>query len=198
MRGTHTERPDGLRAAAATLARATGFLGAGMQAPEDRRSEMSPSAITGPFRAKVIGNGLRELDRFLNLLTDEIAADILHPESDHPGFSRQRNTANKVRTLRSALALPNPDHDRLRAIGRSRDCLFHCAGIVRRADTRTGRSMTSGWMGSGGTGAPVPRRFAMGERLIITAADLAHICRFYDRIASELVAAWEARPQRIA
>lgn len=136
----------------------------------------------------MIGNGLRELDRFLSLLIDAVAALIAPPGLDRGRFSRQRNTANKLRTIRSAMALPSPDHDRLLAIGRSRDCLFHCAGIVRRGDSRAAKQMTAGW--------PAPddvrlRSFAIGERLAIDALGLHSVCRFYDHVAADLLAACE-------
>ena len=154
----------------ATLARATLFLGAGLRTVE---RDCAPLAIEGPGRAKVIGNGLRELDRFLNLVIDEVAALIASPGIDGVRFARQRNTANKLWVIRAAMALPSPDHERLRTVGRSRDCLFHCAGKVRREH---------------------PCDFGMTViegRLIITPADLERICRFYERIAADLVAAFE-------
>ncbi|MET0270175.1 MAG: hypothetical protein ABW173_07075, partial [Sphingomonas sp.] len=57
--------------ASATLARATRFLGAGLSADDPA----CPRPIGGAIRAKVIANALRELDRFLSILIDEVAAD---------------------------------------------------------------------------------------------------------------------------
>lgn len=153
--------------AAATLGDATRFLGAGLYA-----APALPRAIAGTGRAKVIGNGLRELDRFLNLLIDEIAAlHVLPPAFDPPQFARRRNTPAKLRALRSALALPDPDHARLRAIGRTRDCLFHCGGIVRR-------------VGITAEGIELP----LGARLAMHPPELAGICRLYARLGVELAA----------
>jgi hypothetical protein len=173
-----------LRRAGATFSRATLFLGNGLSMTG------SPGAapINGPLRNKVIGNSLRELDRFLNLLIDEIAAAIL-PREDSARFERQRNTANKYRALRAAMALPSPDHARLLAIGRSRDCLFHCGGIVRRGDRRGDRVMTAGWVRPDSARAV---QIAIGERLAIDAADLAQLCGFYDALAGDLLAALAA------
>ncbi|MDB5737980.1 MAG: hypothetical protein JWO65_1648 [Sphingomonas bacterium] len=158
---------EGMKAASATLSRATGFFGAGY-------------GLDGPHRAKVIGNGLRELDRFLNLLLDEVAAVLGLP--NRSVFVRQRNTANKLRAIERAMACPSGDAERLRAIGRARDALFHCAGIVRRADDRGGDRMTMGWR------APC---VAVGDPIAVGAIELASICRFYDRIARRLIAACE-------
>lgn len=186
-------KPDhaliGVRTSLATLDRATRFLGAGLRT-EGRADDDGNQAtgVEGPHRAKVIGNGLRELDRFLSLLIDEVAALIAPPGLDRACFRRQRNTANKLRTIRSVMALPSPDHDRLLAIGRSRDCLFHCAGIVRRGDSPTARQMTAGWPASKGASSPV---FAIGARLTINASDLHGVCRFYRHVGADLLAACE-------
>lgn len=154
----------------ATLARATLFLGAG---PRTAERDCLPLTIEGPHRAKVIGNGLRELDRFLNLLIDEVAALIMPPGIDHARFARQRNSANKLRGVRAAMALPSPDHEPLRAVGRSRDCLFHCAGKVRRDHPCIfGMTVAEGW-------------------LIVTPHNLERICYFYEQIAADLIAAFE-------
>jgi hypothetical protein len=125
-----------------------------------------------------IGNSLRELDRFLSVLIDEVAAAIEPTGLDRAAFSQQRNTANKLRTIRTAMALPSPDDQRLRAIGRDRDCLFHCAEIRRYGDRRTRREA-----------AMLPRRIAHAERLIPDTAQLSDYCRLYDRIVADLLAA---------
>ena len=126
----------------------------------------------------MIGNSLRELDRFLNVLIDEVAAAIEPSGLDRVAFAQQRNTANKLRTIRTVMALPSPDDRRLRAIGRDRDCLFHCAEIRRYGDRRTARQT-----------AMLPRRLAHAERLTPDLHQLRDYCRLYDRIVAELVAA---------
>jgi hypothetical protein len=171
----------GLNAALATLNAGTLFLGAGLgdtPDPGERR------AIEGRYRAKVIGNGLRELDRFLSIAIDE-AATLIAPDLD---LSRTRNTANKLRTFRIATGATSPEHDRLRAIGRSRDCLFHCGGIVQRGDRRGGALMTAGWPPSDADSASPGRVLAIGDRLSVAPIDLDRVCRFYDAIADALAA----------
>lgn len=168
-----------LRAAHRTLARATTFLGNGLSMEAIRQG---PRPIVGPHRAKVIGNSLRELDGFLNLLIDEVARSVL-PFDDQAAFRRQRNTANKLRTIRAAMAMPSPDHARLRAIGRSRDCLVYCGGIVRRGDGRGEMKMTAGWPWTGRG----DRRLGMGDRLDIGRENLAELCAFYDAVVIDLL-----------
>lgn len=169
---------SGLMLAYATLKRGTGFLDAGLCAPGRAR----PRPIAGPHSARVIGNALRELDRFLNILIGEAArAGGL---SMHDG---EYNTANKLRAFRRAVRDEDADHERLRAIGRTRECLFHCAGIVRRPDRPGGALMTTGWLEAWGDGTRL-RRVALGESLMVSAGDLAELCRYYDGIARTLLA----------
>ncbi len=158
----------------ATLERGALFLGQGLG-----RDDGVPRAIAGRYRAKVIGNGLRELDRFLLLLVRALA--VAHgtalPDREH-------NTANMVGRLRQALGVANPDRARLLALGRTRDCLFHCGGLVRRGDARNGGVMTIGWHGAGG-GALL--RVAIGEFLDPSADELFDICLYYRTLAARLL-----------
>lgn len=152
-----------------TLSRATHFLAGAFRAP-----------AAGPYRARVLGNGLRELDRFLNLLVDEVARELAPPGFDHPAFARRRNTARKLRLVLARMERPSPHEARLRAIGRSRDCLFHCGGIVRRGREK---SLAAAWPNA----VPVA-----GRALSVRPADLASVCRFYDVLAADLLAALAA------
>jgi hypothetical protein len=135
-------------------------------------------AVEGRFRPKVIGNGLRELDRFLNVLIGEIARSC--------GVTLKRgqdNTANKLRSLRGAMGTSDPDHARLRAFGRTRECLFHCAGRVARGDARDGAMLTTGWCAARGL-----RRVAVGSELQVSAGDIAEACSYYEALAGRLLA----------
>ena len=135
----------------------------------------------------MLGNGLRELDRFLSVLIDEVAATA-GLDDDALGLLRtRRNTAAKLILLHAAQGRSSPHDRRLRALGRSRDCLFYCDGLVRRADRRGGRSMTAGWPA---------RRSPLGSRLTLHRGDLADVCRFYERVADELLAATAASATR--
>lgn len=166
--------------AAATLFRGAAFLGGCLRAPVANDKDTRSLAIAGRYRAKVIGNGLRELDRFLNLLID--AAWSAEGLPVRPG---QHNTANKLSAYRVTKSLPNHDGDRLRALGRSRDCLFHCGGRVRRGDRRDATAMTVGWPAQAGGDAPLDR-VMIGQDLNVTRGDLEDVCLFYRRIAGEL------------
>jgi len=169
-----------MRHASSTLFRGATFLGACLRTPIAHDVESGLPAIVGRHRAKVIGNGLRELDRFLNLLID--AASTAEGLPVHPG---QRNTANKLSAYRAAKSLPNDDDARLRALGRSRDCLFHCGGRVRRGDRRDALAMTVGWPARAGYGAPLDR-VMVGQDLHVTRSDLDDVCLFYREIARDL------------
>ena len=173
---------DEMRHAAATLFRGAAFLGACLRAPIARDVESLSPAIVGRYRAKVIGNGLRELDRFLNLLIDAVSNAEGLPV--HPG---QHNTANKLSAYRAAKSLPDHDYDRLRALGRSRDCLFHCGGCVQRGDRRDAMTMTVGWPERHGGDEPLDR-VKVGQDMTVTRGDLDDVCRFYCRIAHDLCA----------
>lgn len=171
-------RSIGVEQAHRTLRRGTVFLGTG-----PGRGGWAGS----PLQAKVLGNGLRELDRFLSVLLDELAHASGFDELEIGRLTRTRNTASKLAILCERLGLPRPDLARWRALGRCRDCLFYTRGVVRRADVRSGRVMTLGWPGKRG-GAGGGDLVALGEPLTIADDDLAWICDFYDRIAAELVA----------
>jgi hypothetical protein len=171
-----------LARADATLRSGARFLAAGLQAAGgDARS--APAPITGRYRAKVIGNGLRELDRFLNVLLDEVAI-----AAGRPASPAERNTANKLRALLPEAAQPRGEHARLRALGRARDCLFYCGGVVTRGDAAGSTWLTVGWSDARDRAGPLTR-FRVGERLAITGEDVADICHFYLAIATRLTAA---------
>jgi len=166
--------------ALANLERGARFFGAGLRTIADSTIDLEPAPIAGRYRARVLANGLRELDRFLNLLIDE--ARRLHGLGALPD---QRNTASKLRAYRTALDQPDADEPRLRALQRSRDCLFHCEGRVMRGDDRDAPLMTTGWPEVAGTQAPL-RRLAMGDKLTVDGGDLAEVCAFYRHVAQDI------------
>jgi hypothetical protein len=152
----------------ATLERGAMFLGHGL-GPEGG----TPRAIGGRYRAKVIGNGLRELDGFLLHLIGALAGvrGIALPV-------RERNTANRIARLRQALGVADPDRARLLALGRTRDCLFHCGGLVRRGDDRRAAALTVGWHG-GGTAL---WRVAVGGRRVPAPTHQQQIIQYYSGV----------------
>lgn len=172
----------------ATLHRGAHFVAGGCQPP----GGTMPTTIAGPYRAKVIGNSLRELDRFLNLLADEVGRSMARSPDDLRAIQREHNTANKIRSLRRRRGLASPDHERLRALGRSRDCMFHCDGLVMRGDA-PGEShltlgWTGGWTGGGGTTDDAPLlRVGVGERIEVSSLSLIDVSRFYLGAATQMV-----------
>lgn len=179
--------PD-LILAVATFRRGTGFLGAGLRVPS---AAHRPAAIL-PSDSKVLGNGLREIDRFLSLLIDAVADALALCPVTRTSLARQHNTARKLATLRTAMALANPDDAALRAIGRSRACLFHTGGIVRAGSPRS--MPTRGWADPDERRDDQPATgLAIGSPLPVSALDLHRIGQFYDRIATDLLAALEIK-----
>lgn len=170
---------DELARAHATLHRGAGFFGTWLRWPDAPVRSGTP--VSHHHRSKVIGNGLRELDRFLNILIDEVSR-----RHGLPASPRQRNTARKLRLLREALGLPHEDDERLLALGRSRDCLYHCGGAARRGDMREPGTMTLGWPEGAGEAGPL-RRIPVGGAISLERADLESVGLFYRRMADDLV-----------
>lgn len=135
--------------------------------------------ITHDLRSKVIGNGLRELDRFLNLLVD--AAVRERSEWVTP---KQWNTANKLRGFRQESADTRDEYRRVVALGRSRNSLFHCSGIARHHDRDDPLLMTLGW--TGGPGSPLTR-VSLGVPIVLSASDFECIGQFYGALAQSVV-----------
>lgn len=171
---------DPFAQALATLNRGADFVGAGLCQARASASSRTSTPVSSPYRAKVIANGLRELDRFLNLLLDEALR-----AQGQTGFPSQRNTANKLGAFWSAHGRPDVHGARLRALGRSRECLFHCGGRVQRGDYRGTATMTSGWPEMPGTQGPL-RRFGVGDTMVVGVKDLADIGVFYRALAREI------------
>ena len=159
-----------LTAALRTMRRGATFLGNGLALP-------GAAPIAGRYRARLAGNGLRELDRFLNLLLD--AATRVAGLDERPG---QANTAAKYRALEPIGSRARDDHRRLLALGRSRACLFYCEGVVRRPDRRGGTTMTMGWPDARGRLGTA----RLGEELSLDAADFDDIARFYRGLADRI------------
>jgi hypothetical protein len=175
------DRQSGLGIAHATLLRATRFLGNGLRSAEER----AVPGIEGKYRLKVIGNSLRELDGFLNALIDQ----ALRPAGPAivTDLAGVRNTANKLSVARTHIGRPNPEFERLRALGRSRDCLFYCAGIVRRADERDGTTFTAGWPPSASSENAPPLILNVGDELSVNAIDIKRVSEFYCSLASRFL-----------
>jgi hypothetical protein len=143
------------------------FLPASLQA-RARGGKAGNDWLPDAGGARVIGNGLRELDRFLCLLLDEAMRGVAPLCFDHRGYARRTNAAAKLRDFHKLAGIAAADEQRLRAIGRVRDCLHHCRGIVHDP-------ALYGDLGRAARAAPN----GGGPRLQIAFDDLAGICNFY-------------------
>ena len=173
--------PDSIAVALSTLQHGATFLGQGLRTVADG------NAIEGQYQAKVIANGLRELDRFLNILADAVAAALKLPPLEQAKLSRQRNTANKLRQVHEYLGLSSPHHERLLAIGRYRNCLFYRGGAIDPGVTpqRFPISEPAPSHESGANGYAL----IADDRLVIDMHDITDMCRFYVSLGDALVSA---------
>lgn len=160
----------------ATVLRGADFLADRLQRSAQPQRFCLPPTL---YRAKMLGNALRELDRFLNLLADATGQVLGLPLSEG-----QRNTANKLRDI-EPLCLVSRDYRRLQALGRSRECLFHLDGRVRSGDYPGNPTFTAGWPEDGDPAGSL-RLVEVGDCLIPTGAELANVAAFYRRLASAL------------
>jgi hypothetical protein len=169
--------PDAaFNAAYLTLLRGAEFVAAGLRSPAARTCARGAGSDGERYRARLIGNALRELDRFLNLLADETSR--LLDVRISPG---QRNTANKLRDI-DELCLCYADHSRLRALGRARELLYRRDGRLGRGDRAEVWSLAASWPGDDA------RRGSPGRttRLLVIDDDLARIGALYRRLAKAL------------
>jgi hypothetical protein len=169
--------PDAaFNAAYLTLLRGVEFVASGLRSPAVRKCARGAGSDGEPYRARRVGNALRELDRFLNLLADETSRLLDLRVS--PG---QRNTANKLRDI-DALCLCQADHWRLCALGSAREILYRRDGRLGRQDRLEIWIVAAGWPHLDG------RRASLGPpiRLSVIDDDLASIGALYRRLAKAL------------
>lgn len=157
----------------------------GLLAIEGALAEPWPTGTAAGIRARYIANCLRELDTFLKGLLDQVAPT-------RPGRPRRHNTANRMHEVAHRTgacghatmgAILPDDVARLRALGRTRACLWHCHGLVRRPDHDGGAWMTAGWHASASTDL---RRYALGEYLAPQGRDLIGVGTFYGHLAHKI------------
>ncbi len=128
---------------------------------------------------RMIGNRLRELDRFLSVLIEDVAAGSGPPGHDRKHFARLRNTPMKLRVVEEMFATGVDDDARLRAIGRIAACLHHCKGEVHTASIHDDVLIARG----GENGPATPRK----NSLSVDPQTLRAICSFYRGIGDRLL-----------
>jgi hypothetical protein len=128
----------------------------------------------------VIGNGLRELDRFLSILLDEVALSAGLAAMELDEIARMRNTSAKLGIVSEKSGAKIDGSDRLLALSRCRALLFYCGGVVRRGDRRGVEGLTLGWPSDmqGGAAAILQR----GDQLVVGPEQLVWICSFYEQL----------------
>jgi len=160
------------------LLRGADFVAAGLRSPDLRGADYAVHLSSARYRPKLIGNALRELDRFLNLLADEASRILALPVLEH-----QHNTANKLRDI-AVLRLCVDDHSRLQALGRMRERLYHCGGQL------TSLRQLDIWTLAAGRAAGIdrraPRRRVLDGSYFVTDDDLIDIATFYRGLAMKL------------
>jgi hypothetical protein len=141
-------------------------------------------------RVRLTGNALRELDRFLNLLID--AASVRVGMAAGPD---RRHAPNKLGALSAAIggdvgfdAELAADRTLLMAVGRVRDCLHHCGGVVMRPGGFAATSGGLSWSGERYVGRTDDVFVPVGDALPLSARDLLMICGTYRRVARAVVA----------
>ncbi|MHA0329667.1 hypothetical protein [Sphingomonas melonis] len=138
--------------------------------------------VEGPraaVRARYVGNCLRELDRFLGVLLD---VSCLAPRPRL--LTLKPDTATRIAVYETDGWDIRPAQRRLRALERSRLCLFHDAGRVGCGDVPQAGWLTSGWRDAG---SPDLRRYAIGARLRPSALHLHDIAGFYAGLGDRIV-----------
>jgi hypothetical protein len=133
----------------------------------------------------MVGNGLRELDRFLSILLDEVARSAGWAPIEIDEIARMRNTSTKLDIVSEKSGTRIDGSDRLLALSRCRALLFYCGGVVRRGDRRGIVGLTLGWPSDMQDGAAAILQ--RGDRMIVGPDQLAWICSFYERLGSLLL-----------
>ncbi|CAN5343911.1 hypothetical protein BH10PSE13_BH10PSE13_19020 [soil metagenome] len=171
---------EALGRAHATLAAGCAFL---------LRTVEARTASPADVYARLQGNRLRELDRFLSILLDETARALKGTGHDAPGFGRMRNTPNKLQLVttmqRAGTGAMARIDVRLRAIGRISACLNHCSGVVRAPGMHRDVLLAGGHLGEA---LAVSRGFSpASDRLRLTPETLDAISSFYRGIGDQLL-----------
>jgi len=131
---------------------------------------------------RLLGNRLRELDRFLSILLDEIALWLDRPGHDPRAFARWHNVPRKLRHVAAMLGEVSADEARLGAIGRARACLHHCGGKIHDA------RLSGDLLLAQGTAINTAVPPASPDMLRLSPEALRAIAEFYRTLGDKMVA----------
>lgn len=141
--------------------------------------------------SRLTGNRLRELDRFLSVLLDEVAGSWGAAGHDGRSFARWRNTPRKLGHVHAMMGMDRAgvtrDEARLRAIGRISACLHHCAGTIHAPGLHRDLLLAQGREAAAAFASPPPGLLRLSPDAI------GAIGRFYRALGDALVA---GLPQR--
>jgi|GEM_PF-909619 len=139
--------------------------------------------LPGSSHSRMVGNRLRELDRFLSVLIDETALCLGSLSHEPRSFARLRNTPNKLRLIEAMIGVEGEDDVRLRAIGRIGACLLHCSGSIHAEP-----SLRRDILLADGDTAGLSFLTDAACRLRLAPRTLVSICQFYGSIGNRLLA----------
>lgn len=148
------------------------------------KQSISDAGLAMLSHTRMIGNQLRELDRFLANLIDETASCLGASGEELRLFLGLRNTSKKLHLLGAMTKLCSGHETRLRAIGRISACLHHCSGEIHAVESLR----IDVWLAHGEVqNATCPADFT--DRLRLAPQILISICRFYTVIGRHLLIA---------
>jgi len=146
-------------------------------------------AVSGCGRAqwinnRAMANRLRELDRFLSILLDDVAGMLTGvpaaPRQDAVRRARADGSAGKLRRIEGMTGTPSDDHARLRAIGR-------IAARLRHDDRPIHASSLSGDLRLAVGQSASAACFQAGNRFSLSAEAMGSISLFYRDLGDRLV-----------
>ncbi|ABQ70980.1 hypothetical protein HY78_01925 [Rhizorhabdus wittichii DC-6] len=154
------------------LLRAHATLSAGCAFVATYAGREGAARTAHPAHARMTGNRLHELDRFLSVLIDEAASLLNGPRRDARLFARMRNTPEKLRRLGTVAALHGAVGQRLGAIGRICAYLRHCGDGVHRSGLARDIQLAGGRTDGGRTIAETPMGLYLEPPTIVAIAGL--------------------------
>ncbi|MPT49211.1 MAG: hypothetical protein E2598_12475 [Sphingobium sp.] len=161
-----------------------------IRSAEDQPQSLGPQARYAFHR--LMGNRLRELDRFLSVVLDEIVLMSAISGQDALTFSRWRNTARKLAKVEQILRTTTGDAKWLAAIGRICACLHHCGGKIHDAGLLQDVTMISARAEAGYKVMPP----LISEPLMLCPVTIYAIGGFYHILGDRLVAQAVLNPTR--